>query len=198
MKSPFQRRTAFVAVLLAPALAACGFGAQTDQIYQAAQGVDNRATQVKILNASVVAGENGSGTFTGSFDNGSGETQTLEKVTAEGVTATKNAASISVLPRQLLNLGKPVEGPHEEMLPLLVLTGDPIIIGKFVRLTFTFSGVGDVTVNVLVVSNSPEVGHEFSNVPVPSSAKPSTPAAEPTEGASTEPETGTGTEEPAN
>ena len=145
MKSPFQRRTAFVAVLLAPALAACGFSAQTDQIYQAAQGIDDRTTEVRILNALVVAGEDGSGTFAGSFVNESGETQTLEQVSAEGVTPTKNAETIAVLPQKLLNLGLPVEGPKGKELPLLVLTGTPTTPAKPMVVMVTSSAVAPWT-----------------------------------------------------
>lgn len=182
MKSPFQRRTAFVAVLLAPALAACGFNAPTDQIYQAAQGVDDRTTSVKILNAVVVAAENGSGTFAGSLVNESGDAQTLEQVAADGVTAAKSIESIEVLPGTLLNFGTPVEGPKGQALPLLMLNGTPIEIGRYVRLTFTFSGVGTVTLNVPVVSNDSALGHEFADVPLPpGSEKSDEPTEEPTE-----------------
>ncbi|MCX6396609.1 MAG: hypothetical protein NTV23_08995 [Propionibacteriales bacterium] len=168
-RSTAQRRTAVVVALLAPALAACGFSAQTDKIYQAAQGVDDRTTSVKILNAVVVAEENGSGTFAGSFVNESGEAQTLTQVGAEGVTAAKAVAAITVAPRRLLNLGDAVKGPQggPATVPLLVLTGTPIEIGRFVRLTFEFSGAGKVVLNVPVVSSSSEVGREFENVPLP-------------------------------
>ena len=178
---------AFVAVLIAPALVACGFGAQTDQIYQAAQGVDDRTTSVKILNAVVVAAQDGSGTFAGSFVNESDEVQTLDGVTGEGVTAAKTT-DIEVTSQRLLNLGDPVEGPDGEAVPLLTLTGTPIEIGRFVRLTFTFSGAGNVVVNVPVVSAESELGTEFVNVPLPAGS--AEPTAEPTEGESTEPSTG--------
>ncbi|RZI88548.1 MAG: hypothetical protein EOO67_13015, partial [Microbacterium sp.] len=144
MKSPFQRRTAFVAALLAPALAACGFGAQTDQIYQAAQGTDNRDTAVKILNAVVVAGENGAGTFAGSLVNETDVAQNLTQISGDGVTAATSTDQLTVAPQSLLNLGEPFIGPKGGKLPQVVLTGTPIEIGRFVRLTLTFSGVGPV------------------------------------------------------
>lgn len=186
MKSPFQRRTAFVAALLAPALAACGFGAQTDQIYQAAQGVDDRTTSVKILNALVVAAENGSGTFAGSFVNESDESQELSEITGEGVTAAISEEAVAVAPKTLLNLGEPVVGPRGGELPQVVLSGTAIEIGRYVRLTLTFSGVGAVTINVPVVSNDSDLGHEFLDVPVPPSTSAPEASDEPSEEATEE------------
>ena len=50
MKSPIQRRAAIAALLLAPALTACGFNEQTDQVYQPAVGVNDRSDNVYVLN----------------------------------------------------------------------------------------------------------------------------------------------------
>ena len=69
MKSPSQRRLAIAALLLVPALASCGFNAQTDQVYQAAVGINDRSGEVDILNALIVSGEDGSGTFAGTLVN---------------------------------------------------------------------------------------------------------------------------------
>ena len=61
------RRSIAVAaiVVAAPVLSSCGvnFGAPTDQVYNAAVGVDNRDSQVDVLNALVVTGEDGKGTI---------------------------------------------------------------------------------------------------------------------------------------
>ena len=51
MKSPIQRRVAIAALLLAPALTACGFSEQTDQVYQPAVGVNDRSDTVYVLSA---------------------------------------------------------------------------------------------------------------------------------------------------
>ena len=167
MKSTVQtltarRRMAFLAVLLAPALVACGFGAQTDQIYQAAQGVNDRSTNVWILNAAVVAGEDGSGTFAGSFDNQSTSEQSLTNVTGDNVTA--GGKGVKVGATDLVNLAEPVAGTDE---PQLTLTGSAIKVGGFVRLTFTFSGGAVAVVNVPVVSPDSEDGAEYKDVPLP-------------------------------
>lgn len=168
------RRAAFAAALLAPVLTACGFGAQTDQIYQAAQGTDDRTTSVKILNATIVAGTNGAGTFAGSFVNESGADETIVNVTADGVTAgSGQQGPITIPARSLLNAGKPVTVGGKER-PLLVLTGTPIEIGHFVRLTFEFSGAGKVVINVQVVGSVSEVGKEYDGVVLPPGSEPTT------------------------
>lgn len=180
IRSTAQRRLAFVAVLLAPALAACGFGAQTDQIYQAAQGVDARSGSIKVLNAAIVASQDGSGTFAGSIVNEAGTAQSLDQVTADGVTAT-TGADITIAPQTLLNLGTAIEGPKKQAAPLLVLSGSSIKIGRFVRLTFDFSEAGQIVLNVPVVSSDSTLGDEFTTVPLPPGSKAIEPADEPTD-----------------
>ena len=60
------RRSLAVAalVLTAPVLSSCGvgFGAQTDQVYNPAAGVDVHSGSVDVLNALIVSGTDGSGT----------------------------------------------------------------------------------------------------------------------------------------
>jgi hypothetical protein len=61
-----RRRLATAALLLAvPALSSCSvsFGAQTDQVYNPSAGVDDRSGSVDVLNALVVSGAAGSGTW---------------------------------------------------------------------------------------------------------------------------------------
>ncbi|MET3962396.1 copper(I)-binding protein [Marmoricola sp. OAE513] len=159
MKSPFKRRTALVAVLIAPALAACGFGAQTDQPYQPAQGAYKRSASAEIHNAVVVAAENGSGTFAGSIVNNTNEELALTGVTGDGITATSDGVKIA--PNGIVNLATPVKG-----LPQLSLAGSAIKVGEHVRLTFTFSDGDSLTVNATIVSNDPEDGNEYLEVPM--------------------------------
>jgi hypothetical protein len=162
VKPPFQRRTAFLAVLLAPTLAACGFGAQTDQVYQAAQGVNDRSGTVWVLDALIVAAKDGSGTFAGSLVNEAAKSQSIANVT--GVDVTPAGVNIVIPGNQLVDLAKPVPGTEQ---PQLTFSGPGVKLGGFVRLTFTYSGGGTSTVNVPVVSNDPKDGSEFANVPLP-------------------------------
>ncbi len=87
MKSPIPRRVAIAALLLAPALTACGFNEQTDQVYQPAVGVNDRSASVYVLNAVVVSGVDGSGTFAGTLVNtDTTADDTLDSVSGSGIT----------------------------------------------------------------------------------------------------------------
>ena len=163
MKSPTQRRVAIAALLLAPALTACGFNEQTDQVYQPAVGVNDRSGGIDILNALVVSGTDGSGTFAGTLVNKSQtEDDTLEGVSGSGVTASRKAVDV----------------PAGEAVPLaesgtLTLKGSDIVPGKWVELTFSFGSGQSTTLKVPVV----EAVGDYSDVPLPSSA--TTPSSSP-------------------
>ena len=170
MKSPLRRRAAIAALLLAPALTACGFSAQTDQVYQPAVGVNDRSGNVDILNAVIVSGEDGSGTFAGTLVNkDTSQQDTLDTVSGEGITASR--VSVDVPPAGNARLADTGE---------LTLEGSAIKPGAFVELTFSFSSGQNTTMKVPVV----ESGGDYSDVPLPSaspteSKSPKTPPASP-------------------
>jgi hypothetical protein len=157
VKSPIQRRAAIAALLLAPALTACGFSAQTDQVYQPAVGVNDRSGSVEILNALVVSGTDGTGTFAGTLVN---ENQTqddvLESVSGPGITAPRSNVTIKA-------------GDHVSLAQsgALILQGSSIKPGTFVDLTFSFGSGQSTTLKVPVVTAS----GDFADVPL--SASPS-------------------------
>lgn len=92
-----RRGSATAALLLVPALAACGFGVQTNKQYQAGAGVDNRDGIVQILNAAVVLPAAGAtnGVFLGSFVNTSGSDPAQQTNYTPGQTATVESISIT-------------------------------------------------------------------------------------------------------
>lgn len=92
-----RRGSATAALLLVPALAACGFGVQTNKQYQAGAGVDNRDGIVQILNAAVVLPQAGAtnGVFLGSFVNTSGSDPAQQANYTPGQTATVESISIT-------------------------------------------------------------------------------------------------------
>ncbi|HEX2893203.1 MAG TPA: hypothetical protein VHO29_04275 [Marmoricola sp.] len=152
MKSPLRRRTAIAALLLAPALTACGFSAQTDQVYQPGVGANDRSGTVDILNAVVVSGEDGSGTFAGTLVNTDAtQDDTLESVSGSGITAPR--ASVDVPAGGLTNLAKSGE---------VTLQGSDIKPGAFVELTFSFSSGQNTTMKVPVVDAS----GDYQDVPL--------------------------------
>ena len=94
------------------------------------------------------------------------------------------AGRIEVRAGQLVNLGV---GTGKGGQPLLAITGEPITIGGYVRLTFSFSGGSSATVNVPIVGTDPEDGPEFLDVPLPT---PATPSADATDSAAGDGEEG--------
>ncbi|HET6166380.1 MAG TPA: hypothetical protein VFE07_06095 [Marmoricola sp.] len=156
MKYPSQRRVAIAALLLAPALASCGFNEQTDQVYQAAVGINDRSGEVDILNALIVSGEDGSGTFAGTLVNkDQTNDDTLDSVTGPGITSP--SVSVEVPAAGVARLA--VSGD-------VSVTGSAVKPGNFVELTLAFASGQTTTVKVPVV----EAGGDYANVPLPRSS----------------------------
>ena len=68
--------SAGVLVLATATLSSCGSNYATDKVYTPAEGVNNRDSRVDVLNAAIVATEDGKGTFVASLANN--ETPTFE------------------------------------------------------------------------------------------------------------------------
>lgn len=156
MKSPIQRRVAIAALLLAPALTACGFSAQTDQVYQPAVGVNDRSGSVDVLNAMIVSGTDGSGTFAGTLVNKSTtDDDTLDSVTGPGITASRRTITIPAAGNaRLAESGQ------------VTLEGSDIKPGAFVELTFSFGSGQSTTMKVPVVAAT----GDYADVPQPSAS----------------------------
>ena len=169
MKSPIQRRAAIAALLLVPTLGACGFSAQTDQVYQAATGVNDRSGKVELLNAQIVTAADGAGTFIATLDNTDAKNaDRLVSVTGTGVTA--KAKDIDIPADGVANLAEPAESGD----PKLAVTGTGVKAGSWVRLTFVFESGQSTTLLVPIVENS----EDYDHVPLPSEAPSDTPVAE--------------------
>lgn len=166
MKSPIQRRAAIAALLLAPVLGACGFSAQTDQVYQAAAGVNDRSGNVDILNALVVSGSDGTGTLSTSLvNNNQTKADRLISVTGTGITAASQGVAIPAAgAADLSNPAAVGAGPQ------VALTGAGIIPGSFVTLTFTFASGQSTTLKVQVFAAT----GNYTNIPLPSAGTSAT------------------------
>jgi hypothetical protein len=159
---------AAVLVLAAPALSACGgnLHQQTTQVYNPAQGVDDRSGKVDVLNALVVSGQNGSGTVIATLvNNDQTRSDTLKNVTGAGKDASMKVTpggDTTIPAAGLLNLADSgrifVEGPR-------------VRAGYFVSITFSFDRSEAITVEVPVV-NAAEP--EYANVPLPSGSPTAT------------------------
>jgi hypothetical protein len=148
MLTSTRRRLAAVAlVLLVPTLAACGFGYQTDQVYQAGVGVNNRHGTVDVLGAVVVSSLDGEGTFVASLVNKSEEKEdSLVSMTGDGFTIALTAP-VKVPAGSLVNLAET---------GAVSVTGDGVKPGGFARLTLTFQSGQTSELNVPVVPYSGE------------------------------------------
>lgn len=156
MKPPTLRRAAIAALLMAPVLTACGFSVQTDQVYQAAVGPNYRNGDVDILNALIVSGQDGSGTFAGTLVNTKNTDDQLDSVTGPDITASR----------------RPVDVPAAGVARLaesgaLTLRGSGIEPGAYVQLTFAFSNGQTTTLKVPVVAAE----GDYAGVPLPGSAQ---------------------------
>ena len=141
--TPLRRRIAAAAlVLTAPTLAACGFNVQTDQVYQAAVGVDDRSASVDVLNAVVVTAKDGEGAFIATFVNNS--TEDPAKVLSISAEGQDIVIGKELAPEGLLNLA-------DEESPVTV-TGSNVAPGKFVSVTIEFDTGEQTVVNAPVVA----------------------------------------------
>jgi hypothetical protein len=152
---------AAVLVLAAPALSSCGgnFNQQTNQIYNPAEGVDDRSGKVDVLNALVVSTENGSGTVIATFVNNN-------RVREDSLRSIAGAGSDSELE---VTPGGPTAIPAGGLLNLAergrnFVTGERVRPGYFVELTFTFQQGTAITVKAPVVNGREP---EYTSVPQP-------------------------------
>ncbi len=170
-----RARRLLALTLATPLLVACNnFDAQTDQVYTPAQGVNDRSTDIDVLNALVVAGSDGSGRLIAGLSSQADEDVELTGVQGEGEDAEVQFGTDggdAVVPAggflQLADEGSAVIGA----------TGEGVEIGDYVRLTMSFSSGDEVSVNAPVV---PAEG-DFADVTLPSSS------ASPTDSSSEEP-----------
>ncbi len=143
------RRSA--AVLLVATVSACGtgIGAQTNEIYTPATGINVRDGAVDALNTLVVANDDGSGTVSVALLNEAPEVDQLVRVDAssEGEDLAVDAVDLPLdLPaEQLVNLSGEA--------PVFI---DQVRAGFFVRLRFTFTNGEPVETRVPVVERTAE------------------------------------------
>ncbi len=152
-------------------------------MYTPAQGVNDRSTDIDVLNALVVAESDGSGRLIAGL-----ASQSDEDVELSGVQGVEEDAEVqfgsdggdAVVPAggflQLADEGSAV----------ISATGEGVEVGDYVRLTMSFSNGDEVAVNVPVVVP----GEDFADVTLPSSGSSGSseePSTEPSESPSESP-----------
>lgn len=147
-------------------LSACGFDAQTNQVYQPAEGSNARQGDVLILNAVIVADGSGQGTLS----------TTLSNPTLQGDRLTEVSGQLhggQVPGRKVVgDVGFQMEMPQPVKVPPMknVQTTDlgitarakGLVPGEYTTLTFSFERAGTTKLDVPVVEQSAQ----FADVPV--------------------------------
>ena len=139
--------TATAVLALAAPLSSCGFDYATDREYAVNSAAENRDADVDVLNAVVVSGTEGSGTFVASLSNNDSEDeQTFTAVSGDdGVSVeVSDFEPVTIPAGGLVNLAEPATD--------IVLTGD-FAAGQVLPLTIDFGNGDRVMLNVPVVSN---------------------------------------------
>jgi hypothetical protein len=154
--------TAVLTVLVVP-LGACTYH-DTDAVYVPAQGVNARTSEVAVLNALIVSDEAGEGRFIAGIANRNQE----EGVELTGVSGTGESSAVQVQ----------LEGGDTELRPggflqladpgsaQIMVSGDEVRAGTFVRLSVEFDNAAPVEVHVPVV----EPGTDFTGVMSPTAS----------------------------
>jgi hypothetical protein len=164
---------AVVTPLAAVAMSGCGvnFGAQTDQPYNPAAGVDDRSGSVDVLNALIVSGSDGSGAFVATLVNNSqrkGDTlKGLSGVGADSAVKATAPTTTAIAPNGVLNLAS--SGPVD-------ITGKRVVAGNFVNLRLAFDNGKAITLKAPVVSADDP---QYAQVALPSSSASASPSTSP-------------------
>lgn len=142
-----QRRSfvlAGVLLIAACSLSACGFKAATDRPYTQAAGANDVSGDIDVLNAVIVAPEDGSGAFIASLSNNTDdETVSFESLAAgtDGVIVPGDVQAVEIAPHALVNLattgGVPVTGDFKQ--------------GDFVDVVLSFDSGQQTAIEVPVV-----------------------------------------------
>ena len=165
MPHTVRRAMAIAALAGAMVLTGCsrGFDAEVLHVYDAAVGVNDRSSDVYVLNALVVHNGDGSGTLSVSLLDKSGEGDQLvavEAATAEGepIEVALNADPLELCGEQLAIVGSNAE---------VTLSGDNFAAGDMVELVFGFRDAQPVRMQVPVVSrdnNTEGIGDPYESV----------------------------------
>lgn len=178
---PHLRRaltSAAALALLAVPLTACT-GADTDEIYQPAQGALNRDGDIDVLNALVVSTSEGQGRLIAGLASTGQEPDELVNVTPAGDTDVQvqlEGGDTQIPARGFLQLA-------DDAAANITVSGEQVAPGGYVRLTLEFDKAEPAEVNVPVVAP----GEDFSTLATtspsesPSESSSESPSESPTE-----------------
>jgi hypothetical protein len=160
------------AALAVPALASCGFGVQTEQVYNPAVGTNDRSGQVDVLDALVVSGSKGHGTVVAGLSNNNElAPDKLVQVSGAGEDAgvtVQQTAPAKIPPGGFVQLADLPSG--------IFVQGDQVVPGRLVRLTFTFENSESVTLSAPVVDRTSDYYSVPTEAPKPSESPSTSPS----------------------
>jgi hypothetical protein len=174
------RGRVLAAVLAAgtPALVACGsgFDAQTNQIYQPADGVNDHSSEVAVVNAVLVADDEGNGTLVASLINEDTEEDSLvgvEAATSTGLplTATIAEGEVPLPPSEPVQLADNASVSVAETAAASPAEGEETTLsgvepGAFVSITLQFERAAVVELSVPVVGQDSEHSDVYEDIEV--------------------------------
>ncbi len=174
MSSVRRRLAATITATALLALGACGFDAQTNQRYQAAVGA-NLHGEMDVLNALLVANEDGSATVSAGFVNHTDSEQSLSSVSVTTMDGQE-------LPVRGLKILLPLPKDRLASVGLASDSGgfrvmDGAEAGYYLRVTFSFTDSAPVTIEAPVVARTAEYESIAGDEPLPDEPS-ATPAAE--------------------
>lgn len=157
-------------LLLAGALTGCSaqYSAATAASYVPGQGnfVDSGAMKVRAI--VVVSDTDGKGALTAVLVNDGSKPDSLTGVDVDGGTATMSPSSIKVAPNAMVKVGIPATTASQRGAtsnPATVfLTGDKVIPGGMVDLTFSFANSPTVSTTAVILAST----GEYADIPLPS------------------------------
>jgi hypothetical protein len=160
------RRAVVLAVVLAfalPLLAGCstGFGARTDELYQPGPGLEERTSDIYIINAVIVTDGSGNGTLVAAFIN---QVRPGDRLLAASATSsTGKKLTVTIVPGSLaLRTQASVQVADSGAIRVNGSGSAPLLPGTVASMTFTFARAKPITLRVPVVSNT----EQFTSVPV--------------------------------
>jgi len=155
------RRLAAPLVIAMLAITGCGagFNAQTNQVYQPADGVSDRSGDVYAINLLVVGNDEGDGTLIGTLINQQADDDALTEFTASAFDGTEILTSPIEEPVELT----PQSGVALQDGSLLSLSGENLTPGDFINLTLTFDNAAALEMQIPIQPATDEI---FSEVPI--------------------------------
>ncbi|HSS68292.1 MAG TPA: hypothetical protein VLK34_07045 [Nocardioidaceae bacterium] len=163
------RRRALRVVFAASAVVAlsgcaANFNAPTNDPYQPAAGISDRTGDIYSLNTLVVTDGSGNGTVVASLVNQATTDDTLDSFSATDSTGAAITAEPLAQPIDLPAYPSPDQAVALGTAGGLRLTGDNLVAGTFVNITFNFGNAAPLTVNVPVIPGGPDT--IYADIPV--------------------------------